>query len=87
MTGRTGMKFLAAAALVAAGLLAGCGTSTTEPNGGSRAQSMTGVNSVGYPGGKPVYSGSPALASSTEVEYSRDAKEAEKEGEKPAAKN
>jgi len=71
------------AALAAAALLAGCGTSTFGPEGGSRSNTMTGVSASGYPGGKPMYAGSPALASSTEVQYSRDAGEAkEAAGEK-----
>jgi hypothetical protein len=77
-------KLTAAAALVAAGLLAGCGTSTTGPNGGSKANLMTGVSSSGYPAGQPVYAGSPALASSTEVQYSRTESEPAKEGESKA---
>ena len=65
-------KFTVAAALFAAGVLAGCGTSSTEPNGGSKLQTMTGVSSSGYPKGEPKDANSPALASSTESKYSRD---------------
>jgi hypothetical protein len=65
-------KIISAAALMAAVLLIGCGTSTTSPDGGSWQQSRTGVSSSGYPAGEPKDAGSPALASSTESEYSRD---------------
>ncbi len=65
-------KTIAAAALIAAGLLIGCGTSTTSPGGGSKEQTETGVSPSGYPTGEPKDAGSPALASSTEQEYSRD---------------
>jgi hypothetical protein len=65
------------AALVAAALLIGCGVSSTEPGGGSKAQASTGVSSSGYPAGEPKDAGSPALASSTESQYSRDQKEKE----------
>lgn len=68
-------KTIAAAALVAAGLLVGCGTSTRSPGGGSWAQAETGVSVSGYPAGQPKDPDSPALASSTEQEYSRDQKE------------
>jgi hypothetical protein len=65
----------AAAALIVAGLLIGCGTSSTSPGGGSKGQATTGVSSVsGYPAGQPKDAGSPALASSTEAEYSREQK-------------
>lgn len=66
---------IAATALIAAGLLIGCGVSTTGPDGGSRAQTHTGVNENGYPGGAPKDAGSPALASSSESQYSRDQQE------------
>jgi hypothetical protein len=56
------------AALIAAGLLVGCGTSSD----GSKEQAATGVSSSGYPAGQPKDAGSPALASSTESKYSRD---------------
>jgi hypothetical protein len=65
-------KTIAAAALMAAGLLIGCGTSTTGPDGGSHAETETGVSPSGYPAGEPKDAGSPALASSTEQQYSRD---------------
>jgi hypothetical protein len=65
-------KIISAAVLMAAVLLIGCGTSTTGPDGGSWQQSRTGVSSSGYPAGEPKDAGSPALASSTESEYSRD---------------
>jgi hypothetical protein len=60
------------AALLSAGLLIGCGTSSTEPGGGSKSQALTGVSESGYPAGEPKDAGSPALASSTESQYSRD---------------
>jgi len=60
------------ATLLTAGLLIGCGTSSTEPEGGSKQQATTGVSSSGYPAGEPKDTGSPALASSTESQYSRD---------------
>jgi hypothetical protein len=53
---------------MAAGLLVGCGTSSD----GSKEQASTGVSSSGYPAGQPKDAGSPALASSTESQYSRD---------------
>ena len=57
-------------ALLMAGFLAGCGTSTTGPDG-SKHQTMTGVSETGYPGGQPKDAESPALSSSTEQKYSR----------------
>jgi hypothetical protein len=54
------------ATILAAGMLAGCGTSTTGPDGGSFAQTRTGVNPSGYPGGQPKDAESPALSSSSE---------------------
>ena len=81
------------AVIAAAALLTACGTSTFGPDGGSRSNTMTGVSVSGYPGGKPTYAGSPALGSSSEVQYSRiegEAKtnttEAPKEEAKPAEK-
>jgi hypothetical protein len=71
------------AAVLAAVLLIGCGVSSTEPGGGSKGQASTGVSSSGYPAGEPKDAGSPALASSTESQYSRDQKE---EKEVPANK-
>lgn len=65
-------NFIGIAALITAGLLIGCGTSSTEPGGGSKQQAETGVSSSGYPAGEPKDAGSPALASSTESQYSRD---------------
>jgi hypothetical protein len=86
MTGNTAFKLSAATSLLAIGLLTGCGTSTTGPEGGSKANLMTGVSQSGYPAGQPAYAGSPALASSTESQYSRVEKQAEKEAPAPAAK-
>lgn len=65
-------KIIGIAALLTAGLLIGCGTSSTGPEGGSKKQATTGVSSSGYPAGAPKDGGSPALASSTESQYSRD---------------
>lgn len=79
MTKNATRNLTLAASVLMAGILAGCGTSTFGPEGGSRAQTMTGVSETGYPGGQPVYAGSPALASSSEQDYSRDQK-AEAEG-------
>ena len=58
-------------ALVFAGILAGCGTSSPWPNG-SKYTTQTGVAVSGYPGGHPKDPGSPALASSTEVENAHE---------------
>jgi hypothetical protein len=71
------------AAVLTAVCLVGCGVSSTEPGGGSKGQALTGVSSSGYPAGEPKDAGSPALASSTESQYSRDQKE---EKEAPANK-
>lgn len=65
-------KLTAASAVIAAGVLAGCGTSTTGPDGGSKLQTMTGVSSSGYPKGEPKDADSPALGSSTEQKYARE---------------
>jgi len=78
-------KTLAAAALLAACLLVGCGTSSDGPEG-SRHQAMTGVSPSGFPAGQPTDPGSPALGSSTEQKYSRDQEEASKSGEGAAKK-
>jgi len=72
MIGKMFRTTLALATLLTAGLLAGCGTATTEPGGGSKAQADTGISESGYPAGQPKDAGSPALASSTESKYSRD---------------
>ena len=48
----------------------GCGTSTTGPDGGSKAQTMSGVSPSGYPGGQPKDAESPALGSSSEQAHS-----------------
>jgi hypothetical protein len=63
---------LAAAALAV--LLSACGTSSRGPEG-SLHQAMTGVSASGYPAGEPKDTGSPALASSSEQQYSRDQSE------------
>jgi hypothetical protein len=73
-----------AASLLAAALLIGCGTSSWGPDGGSRANTMTGVSASGYPAGQPTDPGSPALGSSTESKYSRTEKS---EAEAPAEKS
>jgi hypothetical protein len=86
MIGKMIRNSLAAASLIAAGFLIGCGTSTTSPGGGSKGQATTGVSVSGYPAGSPKDAGSPALASSTEAQYSRDQKkegEAETKGTEP----
>jgi hypothetical protein len=76
------------AVLLTAGFLIGCGTSSTEPNGGSKHQAETGVSSSGYPGAeKPTDPGSPALASSTESRYSRDQAEKEEPSKTVPASN
>jgi hypothetical protein len=62
-------KTTALAAVVAAGLLTGCGTSTPGPDG-SKDETMTGVSPSGYPAGKPTDPDSPALGSSSEQEHS-----------------
>jgi len=66
-------NMIAVTALMAAGLLIGCGVSTTGPEGGSKFQTQHGVSgSSNYPAGQAIDAGSPALASSTESKYSRD---------------
>jgi hypothetical protein len=64
-------KTLWIGALLSAGILAGCGTSSPWPHG-SKYTTQTGVAVSGYPGGQPKDPGSPALASSTEVEYAHE---------------
>jgi hypothetical protein len=62
-----------------AGLSIGCGTSSTGPDGGSKFQTANGISgSSGYPAQQPKDAGSPALASSSETQYSRDQVEKEK---------
>jgi hypothetical protein len=84
MTGNLPRNLILAATLLMVGILAGCGTSTFGPDGGSRANTMTGLSDSGYPGGQPADAGSPALGSSTEGQYSRDQKA---EAEAPAEKS
>src|SRR5580704_15044087 len=72
MIGKMFRTTIRVAALLTAGFLIGCGTSSTGPEGGSKQQAVTGVSSSGYPAGEPRDAGSPALASSTESHYSRD---------------
>jgi hypothetical protein len=72
MIGKMFRTTIGVTALLAAFFLVGCGTSSTEPEGGSLRQADTGVSSSGYPAGEPKDAGSPALASSTESHYSRD---------------
>jgi ABC-type oligopeptide transport system substrate-binding subunit len=62
-------KTIAILALLTAGLLAGCGTSSPGLTG-SKHQTMTGVSESGYPGGQPKDAEAPALASTTEQEHS-----------------
>jgi hypothetical protein len=64
-------KTLSIGALVFAGILTGCGTSTPWPNG-SKYTTQMGVAESGYPGGQPKDPGSPALASSTESQNSHE---------------
>lgn len=52
-----------------AGFLMGCGTASRGPEG-SLHQAQTGVSASGYPAGEPKDAGSPALASSSETQYS-----------------
>ena len=58
-----------ASAVLAAGLLTGCGTSSSGLTG-SKHQTMTGVSETGYPGGNAKDAESPALASSSEQAHS-----------------
>jgi hypothetical protein len=77
---------IALAAVLAAGLLTGCGTSTAGPHG-SKAQTMSGVSESGYPGGQPKDAQSPSLASSSEQQNSNPRpKVPVEEPQKPAAK-
>jgi hypothetical protein len=70
-------------ALLAAGFLIGCGTSTTGPGGGSKAQTMTGIaEPSGYPAGQPKDAESPALASSSEQKNSTPGPKVVESGEK-----
>ena len=84
MIGTTTRNLALAATLLMTGILAGCGTSTFGPDGGSHAETLTGVSPSGYPGGQPTDAGSPALGSSTESKYSREEKS---EAEAPADKS
>lgn len=87
-------KATLAAVILAAGILAGCGTSTTGPDG-SKMETMSGVSPSGYPKGAPRDAESPALGSSSEHQLSREeghqagyygAQGEEGAAEKPAAK-
>lgn len=62
-------KTIAIFALLTAGFLTGCGTSSSGPTG-SKHQTMTGVSESGYPGGQPKDAESPALSSTSEQEHS-----------------
>jgi hypothetical protein len=73
------------ALLLTAGLLIGCGTSTTGADG-SKHQTQTGVSETGYPGGQPVDAESPALSSSSEQKYSRAEAPASEAGAKTEAR-
>jgi hypothetical protein len=78
---------IAVAALLAAGLLTGCGTSTGDEDGtGSKHQALHGVSAYGYPAGQPKDAESPALSSSTEQQYSRDQAEEAEGGKKEEGK-
>jgi len=86
MMDRMFRKMIALTAVVAAGILIGCGTSTRGPNG-SKAQTMSGVSESGYPAGHPKDAESPSLSSSTEQEHSNPGPKVPVEApEKPAAK-
>jgi len=79
-------KRIAFAALAAAVLLAGCGTSSRGPEG-SYAQTRSGKSSSGYPAGQPKDPESPALSSSTEQANSNPTpKVPEEKTEKPSDK-
>ena len=66
MIGKMFRATLATIAILTAGLLTSCGTSSPD----SREQTRTGVTPSGYPGGQPKDAQSPALSSSTEQEHS-----------------
>lgn len=86
MIGKMFPKSIALAAVVAAGFLTSCGTSTTGPDG-SKHETMTGVSPSGYPAGQPKDAESPALASSSEQENSNPGpKVPVEEPAKPVAK-
>jgi hypothetical protein len=74
MIGNMVRNVTAVAAFLTVSLLAvfsvGCGVSSTGPDG-SKHDTMTGLGPSGYPGGEPKDAGSPALASSSEAQYSR----------------
>lgn len=72
MIGKMFVKMMGVAALLTAGMCIGCGVASTGPDGGSKGQASTGVSSNGYPAEQPKDAGSPALASSSEAQYSRD---------------
>jgi hypothetical protein len=66
---KTTFTIALAGGILAAGLLTGCGISSTGLTG-SKHQTMTGVSETGYPGGKAKDAESPALASSSEQLHS-----------------
>ena len=70
MIGKMFSKTFATVALLGAGLLAGCGTSSFGPDG-SRQETQTGISPSGYPAGQPKDAESPALASSSEQDNSK----------------
>ena len=70
MIGNMLRNLTAIAAFLMVGLLTGCGVSSPGPDG-SKHQTMTGVSAYDYPAGQPKDAGSPALASSSEAQYSR----------------
>lgn len=79
-------KRIAFAALAAAVLMVGCGTSSRGPEG-SFAQTRSGKSASGYPAGQPKDSESPALSSSSEQANSNPTpKVPEEKTEKPADK-
>ncbi len=67
-------KFGLVALLLSAGFSMSCGTASRGPDG-SLHQTQTGVSETGYPGGKPTDAESPAMGSSSEQKFSRDASE------------
>lgn len=74
---------LTTVALLTAGLLTSCGTSSPD----SREQTRTGVTPSGYPGGQPKDAQSPALSSSTEQAHSNPIPKVPESGEKHEAKH
>lgn len=80
-------RTLLLSAVVGAALLTACGTSTTGPNGGSKAQTSTGApGNYEHPSaGQPKDAESPALASSSEQQNSNPSPKVPVEGPVKAA--